>query len=240
MTRISDSSQKVRIWDAPVRVFHWLLVFCFFGAYFTSEGERWRLVHVTLGYTLGGLLLFRLVWGFIGTRYARFGSFVRGPAAVLRYLKSLRSAQPEHHLGHNPAGAVAILLLLAMGLALVATGYATYNDIGPGWLSEAHELIGNGMLLVVFVHLLGVVSASWQHRENLARAMVTGYKNGRPEQGIQRTWTVVALAVLAAVLFFWWQQWQSAPQGDAQTGAQESVQMEQVANGTRKSEESEH
>ncbi|WP_342619732.1 cytochrome b/b6 domain-containing protein [Rhodoferax sp. GW822-FHT02A01] len=240
MSEASEKLQKIRIWDAPVRVFHWLLVFCFAGAYITSEGEQWRLVHVTLGYTLGGLLLFRLVWGIVGTRYARFSSFVRGPAAVLRYLKSIRSGRPEHHLGHNPAGAVAIVLLMLMGLALAATGYATYNDIGPGWLSELHELLGNGMLLVVIGHLLGVVTASWQHRENLARAMVTGYKTGLPEQGIRRSWAVIAVALIAAVLFFWWQQWQSAPKADATSAVQESVQMERVANSAGKPTETEH
>jgi cytochrome b len=236
----SEKLQKIRIWDAPVRVFHWLLALCFAGAYITSEGERWRLVHVTLGYTLGGLLLFRLVWGGVGTRYARFGSFVRGPAAVLRYLRSITVGQPEHHLGHNPAGAIAIVLLMLIGLALAATGYATYNDIGPGWLSELHDLLGNGMLLVVMVHLLGVVTASWQHRENLVRAMITGYKNGRPEQGIRRSWSVVAIVLLAAVLFFWWQQWQSAPNADAVSAVQDSAQMVQVANSAGKRTQTDH
>jgi cytochrome b len=75
----------VLIWDAPVRVFHWLMALCFAGAYATAEGESWRLVHVTLGYTLAGLVAFRIVWGFIGTRHARFSSFVKGPQAVTRY-----------------------------------------------------------------------------------------------------------------------------------------------------------
>ena len=198
--------QKIRIWDAPVRVFHWLLVLSFAGAYLSAESERWRLVHVTLGYTLGGLLVFRLVWGLVGTRYARFGNFVRGPAAVLRYLQSLRSGQPEHHLGHNPAGAVAILLLMALGLAITATGYVTYNDLGPGWVGEVHDLLANAMLLVIFGHLLGVVTASLQHRENLLRSMVTGFKTGSPDQGIRRSWTAVALLIVIAVLGFWWLQ----------------------------------
>lgn len=209
--------QKIRIWDAPVRVFHWLLVFCFAGAYITSESEYWRLVHVTLGYTLGGLLAFRLVWGVVGTRYARFSSFVRGPGAVLHYLKSLRSGQPEHHLGHNPAGAVAIVLLMLMGFGIVASGYVTYNELGPEWVAEVHELLGNGMLLVIGVHLLGVVSASVQHKENLARAMVTGYKAGAADEGIRRTWVVVAVVLVIAVLGFWWLQWQSAPAPEAET-----------------------
>ncbi len=203
--------QKIRVWDAPVRVFHWLLVLSFTGAYLTAESEVWRLVHVTLGYTLGGLLLFRLVWGFIGTRYARFGQFVQGPAAVLRYLQSLKAKRPEHYLGHNPAGAVAIVLLMALGLLITATGYATYNDLGPGWLAELHDLAANAMVLVIAGHLLGVLTASLQHRENLVRAMVTGFKTGLPEQGIRQVRRSVAVLMVLAVLGFWWLQWKSVP-----------------------------
>jgi cytochrome b len=211
MTGAVVTGQKIRVWDAPVRVFHWLLVASFAGAYVTAESEVWRLVHVTLGYTLGGLLAFRLVWGVVGTRYARFSNFVRGPQAVISYLKSIRSGQPEHHLGHNPAGAVAIVLLIALGLGITATGFAVYNEIGPGWLSGLHDLMANAMVLVIAGHLLGVISASLQHKENLVRSMVTGFKSGAADQGIRRTWTVVALLMVIAVLWFWWLQWQSVP-----------------------------
>ena len=101
---------RILVWDAPVRVFHWLMVACFATAYLTAETERWRLLHVTAGYTMAGLVAFRLLWGLFGTRHARFASFVRGPQAVLRYLKSLVEGHPAPHVGHNPAGAVAILL----------------------------------------------------------------------------------------------------------------------------------
>ena len=220
MSDLTQGTQKIRIWDAPVRVFHWLLVLSFAGAYLTAESEVWRLVHVTLGYTLGGLLVFRLVWGVVGTRYARFSNFVRGPAAVLQYLKSIQAQQPEHHLGHNPAGAVAIVLLVVLGLGITATGYITYNDLGPGWVGELHDLLANAMVLVIIGHLVGVVTASLQHKENLLRSMVTGFKTGAVDQGIRRTWTVVAVAIVVAVLAFWWQQWQSAPKPDAAEVAQ--------------------
>ena len=132
----APASRKVLVWDAPVRVFHWLMVGSFFGAYLTAESERWRLLHVTLGYTMLGLVVFRIVWGLVGTRHARFASFVRGPAAVLRYLRSLLSGRPEHHVGHNPAGGLAILALLALTLAVAATGWAVFNDTGgSGWKS---------------------------------------------------------------------------------------------------------
>lgn len=219
MTNLHPTPQKIRIWDAPVRVFHWLLVLCFAGAYLSAESEYWRLVHVTLGYTLGGLLVFRLVWGFVGTRYARFGNFVRGPAAVLHYLRSLRTQTPEHHLGHNPAGAVAIVLLIALGLVITATGYITYNDLGPGWMAELHDLAANTMVLVVIGHLAGVLIASLQHQENLVRAMLTGYKTGAAGQGIRRNWSVVALVIVLAVLGFWWLQWHGMPQADTTAAA---------------------
>jgi hypothetical protein len=110
---------------------------------------------------------------------------------------------------------VAIVLLMLLGLGITATGYVTYNDLGPGWVGELHDLLANAMVLVIIGHLVGVVTASLQHKENLVRSMVTGFKTGAPDQGIGRTWTVVAVAIVIAVLGFWWQQWQSAPKADA-------------------------
>ena len=223
MTNANNNTTKILVWDAPVRVFHWLLVLSFFGAYITAESERWRLLHVTLGYTLGGLVAFRILWGLVGTRYARFSSFVKGPSAVLAYLRSLKSPKPEHSVGHNPAGAVAIVLLLLSSVALVATGWSVYNDVGGEWLSEVHEVVGNLMLLLVGVHVAGVVVASWRHRENLVRAMVTGKKDGQPQQGIARAWWSLAGVIVLTVLGFWWLQWQSAPSGADTAGAPTST-----------------
>lgn len=219
MNNPSVSEKSILVWDLPVRVFHWLAVLCFAGAWLTSESERWRLVHVTLGYTLGGLMAFRVVWGLVGTRHARFASFVRGPVAVLRYLKSLRLRAPEHYVGHNPAGAVAIVLLIVLGLGMLGTGWASYNEVAGEWVAELHEAIGNTMLLVVLGHLVGVVSGSLAHRENLVRAMVTGRKRGGSDAGIARGWTVVGLLLLAAVLGFWWLQWKSAPMAETAVAA---------------------
>ena len=209
---MDNITTKIKVWDAPVRVFHWLLVLSFAGAYLSAESERWRLLHVTLGYTLGGLVAFRLVWGLVGTRYARFANFVRGPQAVLTYLRSLRKGQPQHHLGHNPAGAVAIVLLLLASVAVVGSGWAIYNDVGGEWLSELHDIAANSMLLVVAIHIAGVLVASRLHRENLVRAMVTGQKNGAPADGIRRTRAALAVLLVLAVLGYWWLQWQSAPE----------------------------
>lgn len=206
-------TRRTLVWDAPVRVFHWLMVLCFAGAYLSAESERWRLLHVTLGYTMAGLVGFRIVWGLVGTRPARFASFVRGPAAVKRYLLAMLDGRPEHHVGHNPAGALAIVFMLALTLVIAATGWSTYNDLGGEWLEELHEFAANLMMALVGVHVLGVLLASWMHRENLVRAMVDGHKAASPGQGVRSAWHSVAVLMLVAVLGFWWLQWTSAPGG---------------------------
>ncbi len=213
---MATDTSKILVWDAPVRVFHWLMVLCFAGAFLTSESERWQLVHITLGYTMAGLIAFRLLWGLVGTRYARFAQFVRGPLAVVGYLQSLRHGRARHHVGHNPAGALAIVLILLVGSALTASGWASYNEWGGHWVESLHELLGNGLLLVVGVHVAGVLVSSRLHRENLVRAMLTGRKLGAPSEGIRRSHVLLALVLLALVLGFWWSQWQSAPVESAQ------------------------
>jgi cytochrome b len=211
----ADTHERRRtlVWDAAVRVFHWLLALSFGLAWLTAEGERWRLVHVSAGYTVAGLVAFRIVWGLVGSRHARFGDFVRGPRAVGTYLRSLLSGRPEHHAGHNPAGAVAIVALLSLAALTAASGWANYMDFGGEWLEEVHEALANTMLAVVAVHVLGVIASSWLHRENLVAAMIDGRKAVPASEGIGRPWRGIAAVLLAAVLGFWALQWQSAPSG---------------------------
>jgi cytochrome b len=194
---------RILVWDLPTRWFHWLLALSFAGAWLTADSERYRDIHVMLGYSFLGLIAFRLVYGVVGSRYARFSEFVRSPAAAVRYLKSLVSGKAEHYVGHNPAGAIAILLLLALGIASGISGWMTYNEIGGEWLEEGHELFSNLMLAVVGLHVAGVIAGSLAHRENLVRAMVTGYKQGEPEQGIGSKRLIVASVLLALMAGFW-------------------------------------
>lgn len=191
---------KILVWDAPVRIGHWLLVGAFALAWATVESEEWRLVHAAAGGAVVGVILFRLIWGFFGTRHARFASFVRGPKAVLDYLFGLLRGEASGYAGHNAAGGWAIMALLALGLMTGASGWLVYQDIGGEWLSDAHELLANGMLAVSGLHVAGVIVSSLAHRENLVWAMVTGYKSGRFEEAIDgvRLWAVPLLLALAA------------------------------------------
>lgn len=196
---------RILIWDAPVRIGHWLLVGAFALAWLTSESEEWRLVHAAAGGAVVGVILFRLLWGFIGTRHARFSSFVRGPQAVLGYVRGLLRGEQSQYAGHNAAGGWAIVALLALGLMTGASGWLVYQDIGGEWLEEAHEVLANGMLAVAALHVAGVIVSSLAHRENLVRAMFTGFKSGRPEEAIDgtRAWAApLLLASAAAAAWF--------------------------------------
>lgn len=195
--------QSILVWDLPLRIFHWLLAACFVGAFATGDSERWRDIHIMLGYTMLILIAFRVLWGFIGSRYARFGAFAFGPGRVAQYLRSLLGTKPEHHVGHNPAGSWAIYLLLGLALTAGITGYATLNELGGEWLEEFHEGAANAMLAVVLVHIAGVIASSLRHHENLVRGMITGRKIGTVAEGIRKPHRIVAVLLLAGVIGFW-------------------------------------
>ena len=195
-------NDRILVWDLPTRLFHWLLAGTFAGAWLTAESERWIDVHTTLGYTFAGLIAFRLVWGFIGSRYARFASFVTGPGPVARYLGALLAFRPEHHVGHNPAGGWAVLALLGLGLSTALSGYAAYT-LNARWLEELHEGTAGAMLALVFVHIGAVFVSSLLHRENLVGAMWHGFKRGSAVQAIRRKRWIAAGALLAVVAGIW-------------------------------------
>ena len=196
-------TERILVWDLPTRLFHWLLAATFAGAWLTADSERWIDVHAMLGYTFAGLIAFRLAWGFVGSRTARFSSFVTGPGPVKRYLLSLLTLRPEHHVGHNPAGGWAVLALLGLGIATALSGYAAFNDVGGHWLEELHEGAAGAMLALVLVHIGAVLVSSLIHRENLVRAMWTGFKRGSPAEAIRRKRWIAAGALIAMVAGIW-------------------------------------
>ncbi|MFH1661289.1 MAG: cytochrome b/b6 domain-containing protein [Pseudomonadota bacterium] len=197
--------KKILVWDWPVRLGHWLMVGGFILAWLTSESETWRLVHAFSGSVVIAVALFRLPWGFIGSRYARFVEFVRGPASVIDYLRSLIRLEPDHHTGHNPAGGWAIMLLLGLGIATGVVGWAMYNELGGEWLEDLHEGLAATMLTVVFIHVAGIISGSLLHGENLVRAMITGHKQGSPDEAIPSARPLAAIFLLVWVAAAsWW------------------------------------
>jgi len=198
---------SIKVWDLPTRFFHWLLVLSFAGAFLTAESERNRDLHVLFGYTVLGLIGFRIIWGFIGSRYARFSSFVCSPKVVVLYLCQLIQKQAPHPVGHNPAGAVVIVLLLLLGIASGLSGWAVYENIVADWLTEWHELISNAMLALACIHITGVLVSSYLQGENLIAAMITGKKSADINQAISSNVVSLAWLLLAMVIGLWIWAW---------------------------------
>lgn len=176
--------KKILVWDVPTRLGHWLLVASFIVAWLTSEGESWKDVHVAAGTLMFAVVIFRVFWGAVGSRYARFESFAFGPGAVVDYLLGMLRLRPPHYTGHNPAGSYAIFVLLALTLLAGVSGWLNYNEVGGHALEEVHEAMAGAMLAVVALHLCGVVVGGVLHGENLALAMLTGRKLGHTGEAI--------------------------------------------------------
>lgn len=193
----------VRVWDPLVRIFHWGLVAAFIVAWLTAD--EWQTTHEVAGYAVAGLVAFRLVWGLVGSRYARFAQFLKGPGKTFAYIGNLMRGRERRYLGHNPAGAAMVVALLVTLSGTAFTGWLMENEtrvammptmpaiVAPVWadddgdalgqrgdsedaLEEVHETLANLMLLLVALHVAGVVLTSFRHHENLPRAMVTGDK----------------------------------------------------------------
>jgi cytochrome b len=209
-------------------MFHWLLAASFFGAYVLSESEKLRHIHVMFGYTVLGLTAFRLLWGFIGTRYARFSSFLFGPKAVASHVGGLLHRKVDAHVGHTPAGSWAIYAMFILALLTGVSGYLNLNEIGGEGMEEVHEVVANLWMLVVCVHVAGVIVSSFVERQNLPRSMVTGYKQLDPSAtGIAKSQSMIGLVVLLVVAAFWGITWQS---GGANLGVDVNAQADSTAS----------
>src|SRR6201996_1345061 len=200
VTRSTQPAPRpVLVWDAPVRLFHWLVVLLITAAYVTLK-LNWIDWHVRVGETLLALVISRLLWGCFGSENARFRSFVASPAAALRHLRHLFRREPDVQVGHNPAGGWMVLLLLALLLAETLSGLYVNNDIAdegplselvPAWLANAisalHGLVWYVLLAAVALHVLVIALYALAKGHNLLRPMLTGYKRlpssvGAPRQ----------------------------------------------------------
>lgn len=167
---------SVPVWDPLVRIFHWSLVAAFTVAFVSAD--EWDGAHETAGYAVAGLVALRLLWGFVGTKHARFADFVYRPVAVVGFLKDTVRLRARRYLGHNPAGGAMVIALLAMLALVTGTGILMTTDSlwGVRWLEDVHEAVANLTLGLVALHVLGVLVASLEHGENLVKAMFTGRK----------------------------------------------------------------
>ncbi len=208
---------KTLVWDLPLRLFHWSLVLLVITSFVSAKiGGNAMQIHMLSGYAVLALLLFRLLWGFLGGTHARFASFVRGPLAVIAYLRGTKQADAEPHLGHNPAGAWSVILMLLVLLAQAATGLFANDDIateGPlaklvskalsDRLTGVHHLNVKLLLALIGLHLSAIAFYFFYKRENLVKPMLTGFKDaaaglGQTTQKQGKTWLAALLLALCA------------------------------------------
>jgi cytochrome b len=166
----------VVVWDPVVRLFHWLVVLGFMANMFVAE--EGKLVHRWIGYGILALIMVRLVWGFVGSPYARFSNFVPTPSALWGYLKSLSAGREPRYIGHNPAAAIMMIALVLLLVVCGVTGWMQGLDAfwGTEWVQDVHKLSAYAILALAGVHALAAVVESLRHRENLIWSMITGRK----------------------------------------------------------------
>ncbi|WP_296873556.1 cytochrome b/b6 domain-containing protein [Tibeticola sp.] len=206
--------RNIRVWDLPTRLFHWLLVVAVVGLVVTGNiGGNAMVWHFRLGYFVGSLVAFRLIWGFVGGHWSRFSSFLYAPRATVAYLRG--QAEPAHLVGHNPLGAFSVFALLGLLAAQVATGLMSDDEIanaGPltRFVSEQtvslatryHADIGKLLLIVlVALHVLAIAFYAWKKHVNLVRPMVLGDKAVDDGQALPASRDDAPVRVLAAVIF---------------------------------------
>jgi len=208
--------RRLKVWDLPVRLFHWTIVVALFASWLTQK-YGWMDVHTWIGEGILTLLLFRVVWGFIGSDTARFSRFLRGPAAALRHLAHLRRREPDHEVGHNAAGGWMVLAMLALIGVQAGSGLFSNDDgesEGPlmhlvdkdrsDWLSHIHALSFKMIEVAIVLHVLAIIAYAVLKRQNLVRPMVTGTKvmprHVAAPRFVHPVWAAVTLVVVFTVV----------------------------------------
>jgi cytochrome b len=208
--------RPMKVWDLPLRLFHWAIVVLILAAWMTELFDQMDL-HMWIGETILALLLFRLAWGFIGSDTARFTRFLRSPVAAMRHLAHLRRREPDREIGHNAAGGWMVLVILALIGAQTGSGLFSNDDgdnEGPlmhlvskdqsDWLSHIHHLSFIAIQVVLVLHVLAIVAYAVLKRQNLVRPMVTGTKlmpmDAAAPRLVNPVWAVVTLAVALGVV----------------------------------------
>jgi len=195
------------IWDLPTRLFHWLLAAGFVAAagiaLVLGDDSPLFPFHAIIGLSLAFMLAWRLAWGLVGSRHARFASFLFGPAAIIEYARGVLVGGGTRHAGHNPGSAVAIFAMLALLAALAFTGVMLGKG-GKAW-KETHELCASAMTGVAAVHVAGVALHTLRHRENITAGMIHGRKQTDPHDGIGSSRPLAAVVFLAITVAWTWE-----------------------------------
>ena len=215
----SACPHQIRVWDLPTRLFHWLIVIFVIISFATGMvGGNWMSYHLKSGYIILVLLLFRLSWGFLGGRYSRFISFIRGPIAVIRYAITLLREDTPKHLGHNPMGGWSVMAMLAALLLQVSTGLFANDDIatqGPlygwvskatsDWLTEIHLFNKGVILFLITLHLSAVLFYLLIKHDNLIVSMITGLRpwNEDAPSSVYKIWQAVLIAAFSIIVVYW-------------------------------------
>lgn len=189
------------VWDSPIFFTHWLLALCFLGAILTQESEKFRLVHVTMGYTMLGIVGFRVIWGFIGSKYARFTTIKPRFLRVRENIQAIFRGDKEFSIGLNALGFIAAYLLMGLVLLVSASGYLVFNEIGPELISEVHELVGNLLIAVVVVHVGSIVLNAMYQRLQKTNAEVAKSVGVLVQRARPYKW--VTIIILSVVVYFW-------------------------------------
>ncbi len=216
-------TKKHLIWDLPLRIFHWLLVVCIAGAWYTSKQDNDMIdLHLIFGYVTLGLIVFRILWGFIGTTHSRFSQFVPTPSKLIKYIKTFNTNDnTQHHAGHNPMGSLMVLFMLVIILLQALSGLVMNDDIfttGPynGALDESIEAIlvfihrnsFNVIIGAIVMHLLAIAFYKISKKQSLVKPMITGKKSEpavTKKDSISHSKVAVAalLAILVAAFVYW-------------------------------------
>lgn len=199
--------KKTKVYDLPTRVFHWLFAGLFLTAIFIAkvldDDSPVYPYHMMAGLMLGGIVMLRLIWAVMGTRYAKFTSFDLRPSHLIRYFSHLFRRAGPSPLGHNPASSWSALIMMFLALGLAVSGILMTTGGDKESLEEVHELFGNIFLLVVIAHIGGIVLHSLSHGDSIALSMINGNKASVPGGiGIQKTYASVALIFIALVASF--------------------------------------
>ncbi len=220
----SENSSQIKVWDFPTRFFHWSLVIAL-ALCWLSIDMRWLTVHQYSGMYILLLLVFRIIWGVIGAKTARFVDFITWPWHAFKYLKRSLSGTNEYHAGHNPAGGWMVVAMLILLIAQVLSGLFANDDIGfsgpladfvtkesSDWATQIHSLFFDGLLLLTWLHIIAVFFYYLVKLQNLIRAMITGYKPSAQVGNHQlffvtkiRTVLGIAIALTTTLVVFNWQ-----------------------------------